>query len=96
MVGQKISGSKAKKLVDKGAVLVDVRNPVAYRDGSLPGAINLSLRQLSQLAPKPKNIPIVLFGDSDDDPTLKSAINYVSLYGFDKVYSLGTKENWDA
>lgn len=95
MIGQKVNGKKAKTLVDKGAVLVDVRNPVAYRDGTLPGAINLSLRQLSQLSSKPKTTPIVLFGDSDDDPTLKSAINYVNLYGFDKVYSLGTKENWE-
>lgn len=95
MIGQKVNGKKAKALVDKGAVLVDVRNPVAFRDGTLPGAINLSLRQLSQLSSKPKNTPIVLFGDSDDDPTLKSAINYVNLYGFDKVYSLGTKENWE-
>lgn len=95
MIGQKVTGKKAKTLVDKGAVLVDVRSPVAYRDGTLPGAINLSLRQLSQLASKPKNTPIVLFGESDDDPTLKSAINYVNLYGFDKVYSLGVKENWE-
>lgn len=95
MIGQKVTGKKAKTLVDKGAVLVDVRSPVAFRDGTLPGAINLSLRQLSQLSSKPKNTPIVLFGDSDDDPTLKSAINYVNLYGFDKVYSLGTKEDWD-
>lgn len=95
MIGQKVTGKKAKTLVDKGAVLVDVRSPVAYRDGTLPGAINLSLRQLSQLTSKPKNTPIVLFGESDDDPTLKSALNYVNLYGFDKVYSLGTKENWE-
>lgn len=95
MIGQKVIGTKAKTLVDKGAVLVDVRGPVAYRDGTLPGAINLSLRQLSQLTSNPKHTPIVLFGDSEDDPTLKAAINYVSLYGFDKVYSLGTKENWE-
>lgn len=95
VVGQKIAGKKAKSLIDKGATLVDVRSPIAYRDGTIPGAINLSLRQLSQLSSKPKTTPIVLFGDSDDDPTLKSAINYVNLYGFDKVYSLGTKENWE-
>lgn len=95
MIGQKVMGKKAKSLVGKGAVLVDVRSPVAFRDGTLPGAINLSLRQLSQLTSTPKTTPIVLFGDSDDDPTLTSAINYVNLYGFDKVYSLGTKENWE-
>lgn len=95
VVGQKVTGKKARTLVEKGAILIDLRNPVAFRDGTIPGAINLSLRQLSQLTTKPKTTPVVLFGENDDDPTLKSAINYVNLYGFDKVYSLGTKENWD-
>lgn len=95
MYGQKVAGKKAQALVDKGAMLIDVRNPVAYRDGTLPGAVNMSLRQLSQLATKPKTTPVVVFGDSDDDPTLKSALNYIVLYGFSKVYSLGSKENWE-
>lgn len=95
MYGQKVVGKKAQTLVSKGALLIDVRSPVAFRDGTLPGAVNMSLRQLSQLINKPKNTPIVVFGEGDDDPTLKSALNYISQYGFSKVYSLGSKENWD-
>lgn len=95
MIGQKVAGKKAKALVEQGALLIDVRNPVAFRDGTLPGAINMSLRQLSQLSTRPKTTPLILFGDSDDDPTLTSAINYASLYGFDKVYSLGTISEWE-
>lgn len=95
MYGQKIAGKKARSLIDKGAVLVDVRNPVAFRDGTLPGAQNLSLRQLSQLLKYPKNTSLILFGEDEDDPTLKSALNYISQYGFSNVYSLGTKDNWE-
>lgn len=93
--GQKVVGKKAQKLVQKGALLIDVRSPVAFRDGTLPGAVNMSLRQLSQLATKAKTTPVIVFGDSDDDPTLKSALNYIELYGFNAVYSLGAKDNWE-
>lgn len=91
-----ITGKKAKKLADtKGAVIVDVRDPVAFRDGSLPNAINMSLRQLSQLQVHPKTTPIVLVGQDHTDPTLKAALNYVELYGFRQVFSLGSIENWN-
>lgn len=95
MYGQKVTGKKAQALVQKGAMLIDVRNPVAFRDGTIPGAVNMSLRQLSQLLPKPKDTTLVLFGEDENDPTLKSALNYISQYGFSKVYSLGSKENWE-
>lgn len=94
MYGQKVNGKKAQTLVGKGAMLIDVRNPVAFRDGTLPGAVNMSLRQLSQLAAKPKTTPIVVFGEGGDDPTLKSALNYIVQYGFSKVYYLESKESW--
>lgn len=91
-----ITGIKAKKLHStKGAVIVDVRDPVAFRDGTLPDAINLSLRQLSQLQAHPRTTPIILVGEGHTDPTLKAAINYIELYGFDKVFSLGSIDNWN-
>lgn len=93
-MGQHISGKRAQQLVNKGAVLVDVRGPVAFRDGSLPGAINMSLRQISQVQKYPKTTPIVVYGESSDPSTLTAALNYISVYGFNKVYSLGTMENW--
>lgn len=95
ILGQKISGSRAKKLVDKGAMLIDIRGPVAYRDGTLPGARNVSLRQISTLFSLPKTSKMIFFGETNDDDTLKSAINYMVQFGFSNVYSLGAKENWD-
>lgn len=90
-----ISGKKAQKLVEQGAVLIDVRNPVAFRDGSLPGAVNLSLRQIPQVQKHPKTTTFVLFGESETDDTLKAAINYINLYGYTKVFSLGSIDNWN-
>lgn len=93
-MGQYISGKRAQQLVGKGAVLVDVRGPVAFRDGALPGAINLSLRQISQIQKYPKDTTIVVYGESSDPTTLSAALNYISVYGFNKVYSFRTLEEW--
>lgn len=90
-----ITGRRAQKLVEKGAMLIDVRSPVSYRDGSIPGAINMSIRQLSLLTREPKNKNLIFFGESENDDTLKAAINYAFQYGFMNIYSLGTKENWN-
>ena len=92
---QRISGKRAKKLVDKGAILIDVRSPVDFRDGSIPGAINLSLRQISQLVREPRTKTLIFFSNSETDDDLKSATNYATQMGFTQVFSLGTKENWD-
>ena len=92
---KRISGKKAQKLVEKGAILIDVRDPVSFRDGSLPGAVNLSLRQLTTLVREPKDKKLIFFGSSETDETLKIAINYAYQFGFMEVFSLGTKESWD-
>lgn len=90
-----IDKAKAQKLISKGALLVDVRNPVAYRDGSIAGAINVPLRRISELQKYPKVTCVILFSDENDDGTLSSAMNYVRQFGFDRVYSLGDKSNWN-
>ena len=91
---KKIGGRRAKQLVENGAMLIDVRNPVSYRDGSLPGAVNLSLRQLASLLRQPKNRKLIFFGESEGDDTLRAAVNYAFQFGFAEVFSLGSKENW--
>lgn len=85
-----ISGKKAKKLVDGGAILIDVRTPVQFRDGTLPGAINLTSRQLSSLLKYPKTTKLVFFGD---DTAI--SVTYACSLGFTDVYDLGALENWD-
>lgn len=86
LMGKKISLSKADQLVNKGAKLYDVRDPVSFRDGTLSGAVNMSLRQISQLQKMPKNQELIFFGTGDDDTTLQMVLNYVHQFGFTKVY----------
>lgn len=90
-----IAGKRAKQLVAAGAILVDVRNPVAYRDHSITLSVNLSLRQISTLQQYPKTTTIIVVGDDSDADTLRSALKYAALYGFTKLYNLGDISNWD-
>lgn len=91
---KRIGGKKAQQLVEKGALLVDVRDPVSFRDGSLPGAVNLSLRQLSSLIREPKTRKLIFFGEAENDDTLNAAINYAYQFGFTEVFTLGSKDSW--
>lgn len=88
---KQISLGKAAKLVNtKGGILVDVRDPVSFRDGTVAGAINLSLRQLSSLQRYSKNTPIVLYSDKMDID-IKTAANYLIQFGFTHVNTLISK-----
>jgi phage shock protein E len=35
-----------KELVQKGAIVIDVRSPAEYRSGHVPGSINIALEQV--------------------------------------------------
>ena len=67
VVKQLLGGGKAavsivKQKLDSGALVIDVRTPNEFRDGSYPGAKNIPLSDLSRrIAEIPKDKPVVLF-----------------------------------
>ena len=89
-----IDSNRAQQLIAKGAVLFDVRDPVSFRDGTLPSAVNLTLRQVATVVKYDKKTTLIFFGLSNDDPNLKAILNYVAQMGFTKLYSLGNINNW--
>jgi len=89
----KITGKKAKKLVEKGAILLDARSPVAFRDGTLPGAVNISTRQISMLGKYPKTTKLVFFGD--DQQSVSTMLNYAFNMGFTDAFTFGNIDEWD-
>lgn len=95
MIAKPISGRRAKEILDKGGVLVDVRSPVAFRDGTLPNALNLPLRSIGLLRKYSTNTKIIFFGESDTDENLDLAIKYASQMGFTNLFSLGSIDNWN-
>lgn len=94
--GKPASGQKARDLVQKGALLYDTRDPVSYRDLTLPGAKNLALRQVSSLQTLSKDQVLVFFGLSAQDTTLSAVVNYAIQMGFKSVYVLPSMEQWFA
>lgn len=92
-MGKQINGSKAKQLIKKGALLFDVRNPVAFRDGTIPGAINLPVSNMSQLVKYPKTSKVIFFGESLTDPNLDMALKYAMLT-FSEVLYLSDKDSY--
>lgn len=59
----KTSSAEARKLVEAGARLIDVRSPAEFGGGHLPGAVNIPLDQLAARAAelKKSDKPIVLY-----------------------------------
>jgi 3-mercaptopyruvate sulfurtransferase SseA len=95
MFGTRVNGRKARELVAAGAVLIDTRDAVSFRDGTIPGAINISLRQISSLNSYAKNTKFVMFGMNNDDENLSRTTGYVAQLGFQNIYVLGCMDNWN-
>ena len=88
----KINATKAKKLIDKGATIVDIRSPVDFAAGNFPNAVNVPLRNISQLMRFDRKNPIVFIGNDDTDSELEQALNYATQMGL-VAYSVGGLKN---
>lgn len=93
---KRITQAQASRELSKRAktVLIDVRSPVAFRDGTLPHAVNVVPSKASLLIKYPVTTKLILFGASDGDPDIGSVANYAFQLGFVEIYALGAKENW--
>ena len=87
-----INRAQATRLLNQGAKLYDMRDAIAFRDGTIPGAEHLVLRRISEAFKLTKTTPIILFGHGFGDSDLLSAINYLEQYGYTNIYNLGSKE----
>lgn len=87
-----ININKAKKLLSKGATLIDIRSPVDFATGSYPNAVNVPLRNISQLMKMDRKKPIIFFSTDDSDPQLAQAVNYAVQMQLD-AYSVGSIKN---
>lgn len=83
----KISKDRATKLISKGAIVIDLRSPVSFRDGHIEGAKNQTLRQFTNqlMTISDKKTSILVYGDTFSDDDLKHALNYADQLGFSKV-----------
>jgi len=88
------SGFEARRLVDAGARLVDVRSPQEFATGHLPGAVNIPVqdleRRIGELTGKDR--PIVLYCRSGARSS--SAARLLASAGYTQVHDLGAMSSW--
>ena len=84
---KRIGKTKAEELVKNGALLVDMRSPVAFRDGHVAGAVNLPLRNfVNRIMPLDKKTKIIIYSDFITDDVLRHGSNYAQNLGFTNVF----------
>lgn len=90
----RIDAAEARRLVEGGAVLVDVRTPAEFADGHLPGAISVPVQDLDRRIEDlgPKDRPIVLYCRSG----VRSgrAARILTDAGYASVHDLGPMGRW--
>lgn len=89
-----ISGADARKLVEAGAKLIDVRSRGEFSSGHLPGATNLPIADLPGKVEKlgPKDKPIVLYCASGARSAM--AAGTLKRAGYQQVHNLGAMGRW--
>jgi rhodanese-related sulfurtransferase len=89
-----ITEAQAKQKAAAGTQVVDLRDPISFRDGAIANSINLNLRLISMFSNHPKGMPIVLIGDPQDASTMKAALRYMEGYGLTDVSVFTPPRNW--
>lgn len=86
----------ARELVEQGALLVDVRTPLEFSEGHVPGALNIPLeeleRRLAELGDGRR--AIVLYCRSGRRSA--DAARRLRARGYQDVHDLGAMANWEA
>lgn len=91
-----LSAEEAKEAIDEGAVVLDLRDQLAFGGGHVPDSYGIGLGKLSMWASwvLPYETPIVLV--ADDDSHVEEAVRRLVRVGLDDVigYVAGGMETW--
>lgn len=89
-----ISGTQARQLMeDSNAILIDVRNPPEYASGSAPGAMNIPVNAITQMASQhDTDKHLIVFCLSGARSSMAHMI--LQSMGFENVSNVGTLQNF--
>ena len=91
--GGDVSRPSARAMVEKGALLVDVRTPEEYAEGHIPDAINVPVQELeARMAELPKDRPIVVYCRSGKRSA--RAASMLQAAGYTSIHDLGAMSSW--
>lgn len=88
------AGGEARKLVESGARLVDVRTREEFAAGHLTGAVNIPVQELAERLGElePRDRPIVLYCRSGNRSG--HAARLLKNAGYARVHDLGAMSRW--
>jgi phage shock protein E len=89
-----ISPTEANRLVDEGALVVDVRTPMEFAQGHINGAVNIPVQELSRRLEEfgAKDRDIVLYCRSGNRSS--QARQMLVREGFTAVHDAGAINRW--
>lgn len=92
--GSRLPAAEARRLVDEGALLVDVRTRPEFASEHLPGAKNVPVHELSARLGEmgDKSRPVVLYCRSGARSARAALL--LRAAGFEQVHDLGSIRNW--
>jgi rhodanese-related sulfurtransferase len=90
----RVTGSEARALVAKGALLVDVRSEGEHAGGAIEGSINIPIQELSGRMDElgDKDAEVVVYCQSGGRSAMAKRL--LEKNGFTKVHDLGGIGRW--
>jgi phage shock protein E len=90
----RISGSEARRLVNQGAILLDVRSPSEFSTRHIDGAVSIPIRDLSHRIGElgDKTGAIVVYCESGGRSAVAKRL--LERNGFTNVHDLGGISQW--
>lgn len=90
---REITIDQAEEAVERGDAVVDVREPAEYREGHLPGAVNIPMSQLTgRLGEIDRDRPVYLVCASGNRSGAMTEV--LAAAGFDAVNVVGGTSAW--
>ena len=81
-----------KEIIEKGALIIDVRTPAEFEEGHIKGSLNIPLDEIGKaISWLQKDVPTVLVCASGERSA--EAMKILKANGFEKVYNGGS---WDS
>lgn len=86
------TAAEARRLVERGALLVDVRSPAEFAERSIPGSRNIPVEDLKKrMSELPKGKPLVVYCHTGVRAGF--AVQILRKAGY-RVYNLGSIGRW--
>ena len=82
-----------EKIINEGAILVDVRTEEEYNSNHIGGAINIPIDSISSAVSLSKDNPIIVYCKSGNRSS--QALEKLEALGYSNVYDLGSIDNWE-